>query len=618
MKTLFYYVIVLFILLAATQKNYAQNANTSLSDLVVPTKVNVDLLPNATNARSLGSTGKSWKNVFAQNAYFLGGTKFISDSGTANTFIGSNAGKSNTTGNNNSTNGYQTLFFNTTGSGNVANGVNTLYLNTTGYDNVANGLSSMFDNSTGYFNAANGYQSLFSNTSGAYNVANGAEALYGNTTGSYNSANGDFSLYRNAGNYNTGSGAYALYANTSGTSNTADGESALYNNTTGNYNTASGVSALYYNTTGYDNTAAGIDALYENTGGIYNASFGSAALFWNTSGSYNTAVGDYALNDNSTSYYNTAVGYYAGGAYDNGYNNVFLGANTRASAAGYYNMIAIGQATICTASSQARIGNSSTTSIGGYTNWTNISDGRVKKNIRQNVPGLTFINKLHPITYNLDLEAADKIIQAPALKDKDGKEIQPTQQELDAKKAKEQVVYTGFIAQDVEKAAKSLNYDFSGVDAAKNDKDLYGLRYSDFVVPLVKAVQELSRMNDDKDAKINDLQNQINELKSMMGVKQSTGSSEQSTAIASSSLEQNIPNPFSNTTTINYTLPQQYTAAKIMITDKTGKPVKQINISGNGRSSVQVDASTFSSGAYQYSLIVNGKLVGSKQMETVK
>ena len=62
------------------------------------------------------------------------------------------------------------------------------------------------------------------------------------------------------------------------------------------------------------------------------------------------------------------------------------------------------------------------------------------------------------------------------------------------------MVYTGFVAQDVEKAARELNYDFSGVDAAKNDKDLYGLRYSEFVVPLVKAVQELSAKNDEKNA----------------------------------------------------------------------------------------------------------------------
>ena len=43
------------------------------------------------------------------------------------------------------------------------------------------------------------------------------------------------------------------------------------------------------------------------------------------------------------------------------------------------------------------------------------------------------------------------------------------------------------------KAAKDLHYNFSGIDAPKNDNDLYELRYEEFVVPLVKAMQELSQ-----------------------------------------------------------------------------------------------------------------------------
>ncbi|MEP7142476.1 MAG: bZIP transcription factor [Ferruginibacter sp.] len=74
-------------------------------------------------------------------------------------------------------------------------------------------------------------------------------------------------------------------------------------------------------------------------------------------------------------------------------------------------------------------------------------------------------------------------------------------------------VYTGFIAQDVEIAAKKISYDFSGVDAAKNDKDLYGLRSADFVVPLVKAVQELSAQNEQLKKQIGLVQIQYEELK---------------------------------------------------------------------------------------------------------
>jgi hypothetical protein len=55
---------------------------------------------------------------------------------------------------------------------------------------------------------------------------------------------------------------------------------------------------------------------------------------------------------------------------------------------------------------------------------------------------------------------------------------------------------TGFIAQEVEAAAKNIGFDFSGVDAPDNEKDMYGLRYDEFVVPLVKAVQELNAINE--------------------------------------------------------------------------------------------------------------------------
>src|SRR5215831_9492476 len=68
--------------------------------------------------------------------------------------------------------------------------------------------------------------------------------------------------------------------------------------------------------------------------------------------------------------------------------------------------------------------------------------------------------------------------------------------------AKEQTLYSGFIAQDVEKAANSIGYSFSAVDAPKNETDLYNLRYEDFVAPLVKAAQELSMQSDQQDVVI--------------------------------------------------------------------------------------------------------------------
>jgi len=51
-------------------------------------------------------------------------------------------------------------------------------------------------------------------------------------------------------------------------------------------------------------------------------------------------------------------------------------------------------------------------------------------------------------------------------------------------------------------AAKSIGFDFSGVDAPKNENDMYGLRYAEFMVPLVKAVQDLNLINQEQQTAI--------------------------------------------------------------------------------------------------------------------
>jgi len=58
--------------------------------------------------------------------------------------------------------------------------------------------------------------------------------------------------------------------------------------------------------------------------------------------------------------------------------------------------------------------------------------------------------------------------------------------------------------------------------------------------------------------------------------------------------------------------------AQIVITDKSGKTLKAVTISGSGKGNVTVDASTLSSGAYQYSLIIDGRLTDTKQMILAK
>ena len=123
-------------------------------------------------------------------------------------------------------------------------------------------------------------------------------------------------------------------------------------------------------------------------------------------------------------------------------------------------------------------------------------------------------------------------------------------------------------------------------------------------------------MNDDKDAKIEGLQKQIDELKAM--ISNNNSSAKTNVALSDASLEQNMPNPFSRTTTIGYTLPQKFSNAQIVVTDKNGKLLKQINISGSGKGTATVDAATLTSGSYNYSFVVDGRQISSKQMVLTK
>lgn len=72
---------------------------------------------------------------------------------------------------------------------------------------------------------------------------------------------------------------------------------------------------------------------------------------------------------------------------------------------------------------------------------------------------------------------------------------------------------SGFVAQEVEAAANGIGYKFNGIVKHKNDNDFYSLRYSDFVVPLVKAVQEQQFEIEKLQTQINQQQKDIEELK---------------------------------------------------------------------------------------------------------
>jgi hypothetical protein len=385
-------------------------------------------------------------------------------------------------------------------------------------------------------------------------------------------------------------------------------------NSAGHNLVAVGDSALYNQDVNssdfYSNTAVGSKALFSNTIGSSNTATGTYALYSTTAGYRNTGSGHYSLYANTTGYDNTAIGYNALAANTTGSSNIAVGSYSNVSSANLTNATVIGFNAYVDASNKVLIGNSGVTSIGGQVAWTSFSDGRYKKNIKEDVQGLAFINKLRPITYTVDINGLNAYYDKgrTGIADKtDAKEKAEIQQASDEAG---KIVYNGFIAQEVEATAQKLNYNFSGVDKPKDKDGLYGLRYSDFVVPLVKAVQELSQQNDSLKRKNNELEARIERLESIVLAGQLQTSSAR--------LEQNIPNPFNHTTTIGYSLPDKFSSAQIVVTDKTGRQLKQINIAGTGNGTITVDASTLASGAYNYSLYVDERLIATKQMVLVK
>jgi hypothetical protein len=281
---------------------------------------------------------------------------------------------------------------------------------------------------------------------------------------------------------NTAVGSKALFSSQSGPRNTAIGHNALRDLETGFANTAVGAFSLAFSVGGNSNTAVGLNTL-RSTNGEENTAVGKDALANSTGGSFNTGIGSETLGSNSGGTYNTA-----------------LGANANVSSGNLTNATALGANAIVNASNKVRIGNSGVTVIEGQVAYSFPSDARFKYNIQPNVPGLDFIKKLQPVTYYFDEQKLAEYNKTGII---NTSPIKP------ATFSNEKQLHTGFLAQDVEKLAKELGYSFDGVHVPVNDKDHYSLAYSQFIMPLVKAVQEQQEI-------IQNQQKQIDELKAIV------------------------------------------------------------------------------------------------------
>ncbi|MEM1097019.1 MAG: tail fiber domain-containing protein [Bacteroidota bacterium] len=448
--------------------------------------------------------------------------------GDDNTFVGSEAGQENTTG-------YDNTFV----------GEEAGECNTTGYENTYVGhqagktgeslCEDFQDNDlfgTGFRNTGVGNLALSDVMSGFRNTAVGSGSLQDLTTGDRNTALGDSAgTDISDGRYNTMLGQAAGAVTEHASFNTfvgawAGGDNNRTNNTDdANRNTYVGYYAGYTNREGEDNVGMGHNADFSSQGsnsgndrnvfigaeslidgsnltrgrddnvivgyGTRAAADGVVALGYeaDVAGASGIAIGSLADLDNAGG---VVIGTEAVGT---GTNGIAVGAESAVSAE---NGIAIGEEVSVSAENEVTIGNSDMEAIGGIVNWTATSDARLKTDVREDVPGLSFVTQLRPVRYRF--ASGGGVDGAPS-----GKSAQ---------------WQTGFLAQEVESAAEAVGFGFSGVVAPVAGRAHYGLRYAEFVVPLTRAVQELDLQEQALSTNFGTLNNRLTHLEAQAKTQQ--------------------------------------------------------------------------------------------------
>lgn len=142
----------------------------------------------------------------------------------------------------------------------------------------------------------------------------------------------------------------------------------------------------------------------------------------------------------------------------------------------------------------------------------NTSDGRQKEKIEESDLGLDFILDLNPVSFKRkDYTQIKEVPVFEEIKEENGK---TKNVHVGTKKVEELKTYKrrhyGLVAQEVKEALKDK--DFAGFIHDK-ETDSYGLRYEEFIGPLIKAVQEQQEVIQEQQKEIDQLKKRIDKLK---------------------------------------------------------------------------------------------------------
>lgn len=183
----------------------------------------------------------------------------------------------------------------------------------------------------------------------------------------------------------------------------------------------------------------------------------------------------------------------------------------------------------------------------------------------------------------------------------------------------------GFIAQDVQPILPAL---ISSVTKPET-KDSLGstltqsvtykaLNYDAFFAFLVKGIQEqqhtidsiLNVLSASASARIIEPSNNSTTTNGTILNKQNVTLTNTDAIV----LDQNQPNPFSESTVIKYNVPEKYGYAQLIFSTLDGRILKTIDIAKKGAGEITVFANDLTNGIYSYTLVVDGKTFDTKKM----
>ena len=139
---------------------------------------------------------------------------------------------------------------------------------------------------------------------------------------------------------------------------------------------------------------------------------------------------------------------------------------------------------------------------------------------------------------------------------------------------------------------------------------------------MVEALKEQNARNEAQQAEIDSLKRAVLALtkeSNLPHIRSAASPGDGSTAlqtpaVAGCRLEQNTPNPFSQSTQIKYYLPETIISAYLCIYDMQGKQLRQIALTQRGEGAELISASQLAPGMYLYALIADGQEVDVKRM----